>query len=116
MEDPHLLVQEQRLIYINSVKHLIVSNEEFILALISDGVIIGKFVFSPAHLKRFSLLLNKIVSEHEKVYGVINTTLPQPLILQDKEVGFGVKDPSRDSSLADQSLETPSNQEKIDKE
>lgn len=71
---------------------LIAGEEEFILVLISGNQMF-RFAFSPKHLKRLKLLLEKQVTEYEAKFGLLETQLPDVLknTTKKRKIGFDVE-------------------------
>jgi hypothetical protein len=75
MEQQIQIQGDPNLYYLNSAS-LIFSEEESVITLISGNT--GKrYVMSPMHMKRLSLLLNKEVDAYEKKFGKLDTELPK---------------------------------------
>lgn len=50
--------------------------EEVFIFLIQSGISLRRYILTPKHAKRISLLLEKTVDAYEKAHGVLETQLP----------------------------------------
>ena len=98
MAEQQLPILENKLIYISGANVHFTSEEECMLLLQTNGVVLGRYVFSPKHAKRLNQLLGKQLAEYESKYGVLNTELAPPSTQSDS-FGFVAK-PSQESEAA----------------
>lgn len=77
--------------YVNNAQ-IAYREEEFLFAFTSGNQII-QFVFSPKHAKRFKLLLERNLTEYEKKFNELKTSLPefQKKTMDKPAIGFQEK-------------------------
>lgn len=65
-------------------------DEEQIVLFLHSGNSARRYMLTPKHAKRFSLLLDKCIAEYEKKFGVLKTDLPQQNKDENTNTGRGM--------------------------
>lgn len=92
MEEKQIPVQFQASPNLNyaSNANLLFSEEEFVI-LITSGNQISRYAFTPKHMKRMSLLLERQIKEYEAKFGELKTKLPEAQKETTEKGGLGFR-------------------------